>query len=244
MIIIDDRTGSGELQPRFPHGMSELGRLQFGDFAFWGRGEDETPWRVGIERKTIHDLVSCITTGRFAGHQLIGLLNTYNVVYVVVEGLFRPEPSTGVLETFKHRRWSTMSQGPRCFTYRAVLGFLTTLQSVCGVHVVRTGTDNETVHAVLGLYHWWSDKAWDEHRSHIRIYTPPRRNRCARFTKPVLVMKMLAQIDHVGWERAEAISKQFATVEELMSATAADLKTVPGVGGKLSVWIVNQLRGR
>ena len=241
MITIDDRKGSGELHGAFPHGMSELGRLQFGDMCWLGSGPGNEPWMIGVERKTIGDLVGCITSGRFSGHQLIGLLNTYNVVYVVVEGLFRPNPSTGVLETWKRGRWSPLLHGKLPFLYSMVVGFLNTIASLCGVVIVRTATENETVHTIMALYHWWADKRWDEHTSHKAFYTAPRK-RTTR-VQPMLVAKIANQLDGVGWERADAISGMFGTVGELVAATESDLQQIPGIGSVLAVSIVRQLRG-
>ncbi len=241
MITIDDRTGSGEFFGSFPHGMVELGHLQFGDFMWVGNGPEGAPWMVGIERKTIGDLVGCITTGRFSGHQLIGLMNTYNVVYVVVEGLYRPNPGTGVLETFKKGRWSALLHGRRPFLYSAVANFLNTITNLCGVVVVRTATENETVHAVLALYHWWTDKKWCDHGSHLMMYTPPRKH--TTWAKPPLVAKIAAQIDGIGWEYAHAIAQAYGTVGEFVNATADELQPLLGNEPKLSASVVRLLKG-
>ncbi len=241
MIDVDDRTGSCELHPCFPAGMSRLTRLQFADFAFWGRGADDVPVHIGVERKTIGDLVSCMTTKRFAGHQLIGLSNVYNHVYIVVEGMYRPEPHTGVLETWKRGGWSPLSHGRRSYLYSSVVNFLCTLQTLCGVGVVRTATDTETVHAVLALYHWWNDKAWDEHRSHVGVYTPLRAH--AAIIDPPLVTKVASQLKGVGWERADALGASFASVAALSADGEGELATVPGIGVKLARSIAGQLRG-
>jgi len=221
--------------------MSRLGRLQFGDFAWLGHGPDEAPWMIGVERKTIGDMVQSITSDRFSGHQLVGLLNTYNVVYVIVEGLFRPAPDTGVLETFKRGRWSPLLHGRRPFMYPMVFNFLSTMTNVCGISVVRTSTENETVHALLALYHWWTDKPWDDHNSHLAIYTPPRKQ--TTYLEPPLVAKVAAQLNGVEWVRAHAIAKMFGTVPEFAHATEHELQQIPGIGKVLSASIVRQLNG-
>lgn len=241
MITIDDRKGSGELHKAFPHGMSRLGRLQFGDFAWLGHGEGNIPWMVGVERKTIGDLVSSMTTGRFSGHQLIGLLNTYNVVYVVVEGSFRPNPHTDILETFKYGKWSAMLHGKRPFLYSMVVNFLTTMTNLCGIIVVRTSTDNETVHMILSLYHWWTDKKWDAHGSHLAIYTPPRKH--TTYAEPPLVAKVAAQFENIEWERAHKIAATFPTVIDFANTNEDELRQIQGIGNVLSASIMRQLRG-
>jgi ERCC4-type nuclease len=196
---------------------------------------------VGVERKTIGDLVASITSGRFSGHQLIGLLNTYNAVYVVVEGLFRPNPNTGVLETFKRGKWSALLHGRKPFLYSMVANFLATITNLCGITVIRTGSDNETVHAVLALYHWWNDKKWSEHGSHLAMYTPPQKH--ITRIKPPLVAKVAAQLDGIEWTRAHQLAGVFPTVVEFANTNEQELKRIPGIGDKLSASIIRQLQG-
>ena len=90
MILLDDRTGSGELLPLFrPYDAPvELARLDFGDACWLGNGATG-PELVGVERKTIHDLVSSMRSKRLSGYQLPGLLRTYDWVYLLVEGVWR-----------------------------------------------------------------------------------------------------------------------------------------------------------
>ena len=92
MILIDNRTGSKELFPLFPKGSAKLCHLPFGDFSFVGNGPDEMPLNIGIERKQIREVAGEMSAGRLVGHQVPGLLATYQVVYLIVEGRWRGIP--------------------------------------------------------------------------------------------------------------------------------------------------------
>ena len=90
MILIDDRMGSKELLPLFrPYDVTvELSHLEYADIAFFGNGPTG-PELVGIERKTLHDLVNSMRSRRLSGYQLPGLMAAYAWVYIVVEGVWR-----------------------------------------------------------------------------------------------------------------------------------------------------------
>ena len=114
MIQIDERTGSAELQSLFPPGVPTIvGRLEFGDFAFLGNGPEDEPVSIGVERKGIRDLLNSMVTGRLVGHQLIGLVNNYHYVYIVVEGLWRFNPTDGMMEEHSNGGWVPIQLGSR-----------------------------------------------------------------------------------------------------------------------------------
>src|SRR5271169_4444109 len=98
MILLDDRVGSHELLPYFsPYGVQvESTRLDYGDACWVGKGPDGD-CMVGVERKTIGDFISSMRGKRLAGHQLPGLMSSYEFTYLIVEGIYRPG-ETGELE--------------------------------------------------------------------------------------------------------------------------------------------------
>src|SRR5438105_4306269 len=75
---------------------AELNDLDFGDAAFEGRSPAGMI-AVGIERKTLHDLVRCIDDARLSGHQLIGMKQMYTVRAVIIEGHWKPHDPEGWL---------------------------------------------------------------------------------------------------------------------------------------------------
>jgi len=248
MILVDPRIGSVEMQPLLEaqHLRTEIRHLEFGDFAFSGNGP-EGPIMIGIERKRIKDLLSSCRTGRLVGHQAIGLLNVYDWCYLFVEGILRANPESGILEEkirLPGGKWGWTTVWPEIsgFTHREFESRLTTLECRAGtcLRIRWTGTPQATAVSIGNLWHYWNDKEWDEHRSHLVF------NLTAEYgwiTKPGLLRRMAAQLTGIGWEKSGAISHKFGSVREMANAEEKDWVEIPGVGKKLSRRIVAALKG-
>lgn len=234
-ITIDDRVGSKELFRLFPEGSAELGYLRFADFAFLGRGEEEVPVLVGIERKKIMDYLSCTITGRFSGHQLPGLKGYYNAPYLVIEGYWRSDKGTGLM--IRHDK-SFISLGNRKFTTRGFWGTVNSIVTFEHIPVLLTPNKAETVKLVLSLHHWWTHKEYEKHRSHLLPQMPKR----VKLHRPGLVHRILEQLPDVGFERAKEIAEVVGSVEELCSMSINDFRAIPNVGRIMAERIYNELR--
>ena len=231
MLLLDPRDGSRDyLEPLTSLGAQVIcDQIDFGDVAFWGSGR-----AIGIELKKFDDMLQCITTGRFAGHQLPGLAETYDEAYLIVEGLWRPNPTDGVLEQFRGGQWHPAGRGVRRWMYRDFLAYLTTMEVKGGVRVQRTVNQNETARAILALYDWW--QRFDEHRSHIALNRAGRD--AAIFVRPTLARRVACELDGVGLEKSSDVVAAFPTVRSMVNATEKDWKKVKGIGKTLAKRIV------
>lgn len=242
MIYIDDRIGSKELYPYFRSGAAELTRLQYGDLMFTGNGPDEIPYRIGIERKRIRDLISSMSSNRLVGHQLIGMKNSYNVIYLIIEGVFRPNPDSGVLETYGRQGWSPPNFGVsrRRFMARDILAFLNTLVIKDNIHVIRTATKSETAITVSALQYWWTCKEFEAHKAHHQEYVPEAVVLTGRVG---LARRVAMALPGIGWELSDRIRKRFETAEEMVNASIEDWMGIEGIGQKTAETIWLELRG-
>lgn len=243
LIQIDERTGSAELQSLFPPGVPTIvGRLEFGDFAFLGNGPEDEPVSIGVERKGIKDLLNSISTGRLAGHQLIGLVNNYHYVYIVVEGLWRFNPTDGMLEERCGQGWEPIQLGSRRFMAREVLSFLHTLMVKTGVMVFYSGTKRETVQVVSMLHGWWSNKAWDEHTAHLGLVKQHKSTDGAvELVKAPLLRRVAAELPGIGWQKSREVAKHFGSVLEMSLATEREWRRIPGIGKILAERITKEI---
>lgn len=238
MIYLDNRVGSKDLLPLLPKNTAELTHLEYGDAMFLGQGIDETPITIGIERKRINDMLTSMTSGRLSGHQLPGLTACYDVVYIVVEGLWRPNPRDGILEVPGRNGWRAVSLGARRFMCKELWSFINTLQLLAGVYVWRTGTARATAQWLTNLYHWHGSKPLDAHKSH----TAQHIQYAQLSTKqPPLVQRVAAQLPGVGFGKSKNISKRFESLLDMVLASERDWRGIEGIGKVLAKRIVTEI---
>jgi ERCC4-type nuclease len=235
-ILIDPRVGSKDLVKYFDEGTVELSPLQYGDVSFGGRGPEGCPWQIGIERKVVGDLCACIGNGRFAGHQLPGLLSTYNFSYLLVEGLMRCDLSNGYIKVYRNGGWEPVIQGSRQFTVNEVMGFLNTVTTMTGVRVWQTDGARETAAYVKWLHHWWNSKDMDEHRAHIAV------NRSIQIRQHTTAERIIAALPGIS-SKAPGVLKHFGSVRTAMNADAKEWAEVKGIGKTIAQRIVATVRG-
>lgn len=251
VILVDPRAGSANyIQPLKSLGaVVEIATLPYGDCAFVAAQSG----MVGIELKTLGDVLNCIDSGRFAGHQLPGLIHHYDAAYLIIEGLWRPHPEDGSLETWSHGKWASQRLGRRMRLYRELDNWLTTMELLGGVHIRRSGSPHETARLVFDLYDWYARE--DEHRSHLaldgttqdaleaHIAKERRKGRGAMlFREPPTPARVVAScLPRIGVEKSGMVAGAFPTVKRLVNATDAEWLKLPGIGkgivAQIKTWI-------
>lgn len=223
--MIDDRAGSSQLAHLIPG--SHLVRLPSADVAFPGHGPDGEVL-VGVEVKSVQELVSAIQSGRLQGTQVPGMLGDYDVVWVAYYGLYR-RGGEGELEMWRGGEWRAWSIGKRPVPWSYVESFLMTL-AASGVRVKHAHSLKELAHWVHLLARWWG-KAWGKHRglcgfdnSRVPTLMPGMDER------EHMRAKMAMCLPGVGYERARAVAAHFPSVEEMVGATEGEWEEVVGVG--------------
>lgn len=243
MIQIDDRTGSDRLGAsiRKRKVKTDMCRLDFGDAAFIGSGPGGRPVSVGIEYKIVSDALKCITDGRFAGHQLIGLTQSYEVVILLLEGRTRPDAREGLLQV-QHDKgyWYDARVGQRSFMYHALDNWLLTLSFKAGIRVIRTGNLDESAAAVIDLFRWWTDKEYEAHRSHLALVDDL--NDRVSMIRPNIVRRMAKELPGVGWDRSNTVSKRFRTPMDMCMADERDWSALDGIGKKTAQGIIRAIQ--
>lgn len=250
-MLVDTRAGSKELiAPLLARGVDvEPAMLAYGDISFLGNSP-RGAIGIGIEHKTVTDILACLQSKRFVGHQLPGMLEEYGRSYLVIEGVFRANPRDGILEvpyrggsgwmrwgSGKQRRWA------RPMMYRDFLGFLTSIEEA-GVRVRRTITREDTIEALISLYRWWSKK-WDKHASLSAIYDGDRiseRDEVLQVRRAGLARTIAAQLPGIGWKKSARVVGVMPTVFDMATADVAEWRSVPGIGVTLSKRIHRAMR--
>lgn len=244
MLLLDNRVGSGDLTTYFsawkvPH---QLCRLDYADVAFTGNGPGGMEMSIGIEIKKVRDALNCLSDGRFAGHQLPGLVENYARIWLVIEGAYTVDYSTGLLVHRRGKLMQPVTCGSRQFMYRDLSNWLTTMEVKTPVRVRRTGSRVETARFCADLHSWWTNKEWDQHRSHLAFDEPlPDR---ALLVRPNLVRRVGKELPNVGWTKSGMVSRRFKSVEEMVYATKEEWAEIPGIGKGMAEKIYNALRGK
>lgn len=240
-ILVDDRAGSKELFRYLNQDLAILTRLEFGDLMFGGNGPGGQTVSIGIEHKTIGDLLSCIDNGRFAGTQLPGLLHEYEYVYLMVEGIWRGDPESGVLQGWHKGKWTSIQYGKRAWTYHEVESWLNTMSVICGVIVIRTSTKQESAQAVQSLYGWWGKK-WANHKSHMAADRSGHRSKKDVVLTPVSRMRQIAMdLPGIGWGRSAAVEAHFPNIRAMVNADVKEWMKIDGIGKVTANQIVEEL---
>lgn len=229
VVTVDDRAGSRELAPLLERLELdvEVKRLPFADMAFEGWGP-KGRCRVGIERKTVRDMLNSLESGRFPDHQLTGMLEDYDFSFLVVEGNYRRDPVTGLLQTPVHGGWWTVKAGPqRTYPYTRLEHGLLTLELHTPLKVRRVGGIRETASFVWSLAHYYQ-KQWREH-STLKVFydnAPPE----TYVWRVGLVRRVAKEFPLIGWERSAVVAARFKSVRDMVNASAAEWMEIPGVG--------------
>jgi ERCC4-type nuclease len=240
-MIVDRRDGSRPLIPllRARGASCQEGTLGYGDVQIEGRGPGGCPVLVGVEYKKLPDLAQSIDNGRLVGHQLPGMLESYNDVWLLVEGIWR-RGENGLVEVPRGRTWSALLAGRNGFSSLSLDGFLLTLQIKMGIKLVLTGTSSQTVDWLLALNHWWTAKEWEEHRAHLAF---DNSNSLSAISRPTLLRRVAKELPGVGWERSSAVARHFGSVVDMATAPRREWEEIDGIGPTIAGRIISALEG-
>lgn len=240
MIFLDSRAGSGDLAPVISRLYNappvDVCTLEFGDAMFLGTGP-EGEASVGIEIKRVPDMAACIISGRFAGHQLPGMLKEYKFPYLIIEGTFHGDETNGVLLVPRGpNRWIHAHGSMKAEQFTS---YLSTVEELAGVRIRQSWGRRGTAELLVSLYHWFQ-KPWDEHKSLNVVYNAPRRGagvdlRPSGGGEPSQVMRVAATLPGVSYKRAEVIAAHFPTVAAMVAAPEEEWLTLKQAGiGKIT----------
>lgn len=206
--------------------------LEYGDISFCGRGP-KSVITVGVELKSISDLISSIRTGRLAAHQIPGLLEHFDLQWIVVEGAWKVSAS-GAIEVLRGKKWSKQVAGKKPVMYREITSWMASVSAQTGIHFWRTLSRTETAHWISNVY-WCLQKRWEEHKS-LKVFNLAG--------KPVLLPEVskTAEVAHVvdgiGWDKALRMAQHFGSIRSLVNADEKALMGIDGIGKTLARRVV------
>lgn len=230
---VDSRVGSKELLGALrKSGIDARSTvLDAADFCFEGNGPDGA-CQVGIERKALNDLVGSLRSGRLQGmsteagqeSQLVRLHNTYDFVWLLVEGLYGTDSKGRFVAGAVGRR--TVPGG---FSEDSLEKALLSLDLRGGMRIKQTTNMAQSVRWLVSLFRSFTDKEWDKHTTLLTMIRPER----AVGIKPISAFR-LAVMDlcpGIGIAASRAVEKYCAFGGDAGHASITVMLNMP-----LSAW--------
>jgi len=241
VILVDSRTGSKELLGIIQRmGVpAQLEQLPFGDFAFEGNGP-HGEMLIGIERKTLQDILKCIDSSRLAGRQLVGMRKLYSQRFVLIEGMWRANIQTGLLvEGYNGgSSWGYYKRGGREVMYSKLYRYLLSVE-LAGTPVIYSHDITHSAYNICEIYHYFQ-KRWKDHTA---MKTMHHEELPSLLGKPSLVRRWAKELEGIGEKLSEDTARVFKTPRALANGEESDFLRVPGVGPKTAISIVKEIRG-
>jgi ERCC4-type nuclease len=238
MLQVDYREGSGDYGPLLekaglPAEVVEAPGLDFGDFAWVGRGQKGTQVMVGVELKKLPDLLQSMRDGRLPNHQVPGMLDKelgiYDYGYLIVEGVWRRSQLTGMLEVPKGLHKIEWVEAHGGWTVNELQKRLHTLTRAYGLEIHYTAGPTETVALLDVLFRWWTDVDMDEHKSHLVEH------KTFSWAKMTDFREVLRRFPHLGLKGSLGAERAFKSLKAAANAPVehwANIEVPVGSSGK------------
>jgi ERCC4-type nuclease len=188
----------------------------------------------GIEIKKIDDVVGSMQNGRLV--EQIGKMQEdydYGHRYLLVEGNFRANRTTGKLEqckrTMKNGKWidywATVKYGNKQeMMYTHYISWLMSILIGSATMYLHTTTRQETADVVTCIAREY-DKPWEDRKS-LKVFNDSQVPGLLIPTVPMCVARNMAE--GVGWDKASKAAEHFKTVKAMVNATVEEWKKVDG----------------
>lgn len=247
MLSVDNRAGSAPLIPMLRKLGLEIESviLDSGDISFLGFAHGGAPVSVGIECKTLGDCLSCVTSGRLAGSQLPKMLQSYDHLYLLIQGEWRIGRNGELLERREGRGggqyWTEAGGGQRRWMWRDFEGWVNSIGILGGMRVHRVPTWDEGCQWVKCLYSWYQRK---EHSSVQVVYGSKELFADhALLVKPTLARRVAAQLPLIAEKRSADVARRFPTLEKMVNASEREWMDIDGVGRGIAKKIYSAIHG-
>ncbi len=215
------------------------GTLEFADAAFEGNGPHGRIM-IGIERKTLHDMLACIDDARYSAHQKPGMAQMYAKSFLLVEGMWKPhDPEGWLMEGFQGgTSWGLCRYRSQRTLYSKLYRYLLSV-SLSGVIITFSRDLVQTAWNICEIYQYFQ-KRWDNHTALIQTQTLniPDFNR-----KPSLVRRWAAELEGIGVKYSMEAERMFKRPIALANSDEMDWLSLKGVGPKTALGIIREIRG-
>lgn len=246
-IFVDYRDGSKDLVHYIdPRSLTQLGEYD-ADAEFLGFRESSTPVRVGIEYKKLDDVLKCIDDGRFTGTQLPRMMESYDRLYLVIEGDYDVDPKTGALTQRMNSKsgdyWVPVRYSRAGWLYRQLDNWISTIEEFTmragkPMRVAHTRRIEETAAWIKDKYVWWCETAYEDHKSHLKLDTSGKQLTRAG-DNPLIPLRpatrrqmVAAQLPGIGVDKSRYVANAFSSIREMVNAPVDEWTRISWTSGK------------
>lgn len=263
MILIDSSVGSKELVRYPPLNNPSLacladlsgheGNRSSADISFAGKGP-EGLLSIGIEFKSLSDLLSSIHSGRLQDTQIPTLKREYDRCWILYYGRYRcgQDDNLETLWTNPHNHrdywkpYNFIGNRPMKYGYLESSLLSYTEAGICHKSVP---TIEDAAKWIGCLYRWWQ-KDYDKHSS-FRTF-----DRSSDLRKPAIMpgidehtrakMEFADRIPGIDYKKSMSIAGHFDSIQDMVNAGVDEWMRVPGIGKVISKVAVEMFsrRGR
>lgn len=259
MLFLDSRLGSGHLTRHIPSRHRHcVTHLDFGDAMWIGNGPAGKV-HCGVEVKHLGDFLQSMQDGRLPAKQLLGMVETYDVRYLIIHDRLRSDYH-GYLQLWVPERPKTMKPGdPERYSAPgydkgrwadAVFGkrsrilwddfwaWTWSLMFQANMRLLTAGS-NQELGRLLGCHYSQWRKPWDAHKS-LKVFD-------SSLDSPLVIPSECAKGIHImvrglGWEKAMAAAAYFEDMPTAVTAPESEWRKVPGIDKVLAARAVSTMQ--
>lgn len=248
MILVDPRDGarpgaSSQLVTylRAQGVVADKATLEYGDVCFEGRGPQGS-CLIGVERKTLHDMLTCIQDGRY-NQQRIGMSRTYAYSFLALEGYWRPKEDGFLMEGFQAgTSWGYCRPRGRNIAHAELYNYLVGV-ALSGVIITHSRDLQHTAINISNIFNYFQKK-WNQHTSLLEIHKPKLPAMSLNIQQfPTLTRRWAADIDGVGSKYSIEAEELFKTPIRLATSDELDWVRIGNIGAATAKKIVKQIQG-
>lgn len=227
-LYIDSRGGSCELPPHIrPHKVPvQTVHGLDGDFEFMGYGPGDLPIAIGGEHKKISECLTSMSDGRLTGTQAARMLQSYQRVYLVIQGRTRIAKD-GTLEYFARKErnkeiwytaYSRSGAGWQAYDFFARIA---SLEEFLGIRVHLT-EDAAMSGALLAFWYRYWQKFYSDHKSWAQWDQSGTGRNTSNLMMPTsnlpIVTRWAREIRNIGQHKAHYVGSYFKTAANMVLA--------------------------
>jgi hypothetical protein len=186
-----------------------------------------------------------VVSKRYAGHQLPGLIASYDHIWLLIQGEWKMGRNGELLQHREGRGggmyWAEAGGGMKRWQWRDFENWINSVSILGGTRVHRVATWDDGAQWIKCLYNWYQR---DSHHSVNVVYgTKTLFPDTALLVKPTLARRVAAQLPKIGEVRSAAVAAEFKTLERMVNASEKDWCRIDGLGKTTAKSVYNAIHG-